>query len=275
MNDRIDRRAFVERAVAILPLLHASGLVAAAGDEPTTTAGISETQSNRFARLCLRTHRLADLASFYGTTLGLPIHRPADDRVEITCGRTVIEFTQTADSTQPYYHFAFNIPQNKLDQAIAWMKPRCPLVKRSGGDEVVFHFENWNAHAIYFIDPAGNIGEFIARHTLKNDAPGDFGIGDILCASEIGVVSPDVRATVAQIENGVGVETYKSASDEFAAVGDEQGLFIVVKTGRAWFSSDRKAEVFPAEAMVRGTKLRNGLRIDHSSFAVTSETTLD
>lgn len=236
------------------------------------TPGKSEPPSGRFSRLRLRTQRLADLASFYGTTLELPIHRAADDRVEVTCGQTVIEFTQSENATQPYYHFAFNIPQNKLDKAIAWMKPRCPLVKRNGSDEVVFHFENWNADAIYFIDPAGNIGEFIARHTLKNDAPGDFGVDDILCASEIGVVTPDVRATVAEIEKGVGTETYKSASDDFAAVGDEQGLFIVVKTGRAWFNSDRKAEVFPAEAVVRGTKLQNELRFDNSSFAVTSAT---
>jgi len=272
VNDRIDRRTFVERAVAALPLLHAGALVAAPRDEPMATPGTYEPSSARFARLRLRTHRLADLASFYSTTLGLPIHRTADDRIEITCGQTVLEFIQTADSTQPYYHFAFNIPQNKLDQAIAWMKPRCPLVKRNGSDEVVFHFENWNAHAIYFIDPAGNIGEFIARHTLTNDSPGDFGVPDILCASEIGVVTPNVRATVAEIENGVDIATYKGVSDDFAAVGDEQGLFIVVKTDRAWFNSDRKAEVFPAEAVVRGAKLENDLRFDHCGFVVTSST---
>jgi len=233
-----------------------------------------ESEIVRFARLRLRTDRLSDLHDFYGNTLSLPVTRSATDRIEVTCGQTVLEFIQAEDSTQPYYHFAFNIPQNKLEKAIAWMNPRCPLVKRNGSDEVVFHFENWNAHAIYFIDPAGNIGEFIARHTLKNDAPGDFAVPDILCASEIGVVTPDVRATVAEIEKGVGIETYKSAGNDFAAVGDEQGLFIVVKTGRAWFNSDRKAEVFPAEAVVRATQVQNELRIDASNFAVTSATSL-
>jgi catechol-2,3-dioxygenase len=198
------------------------------------------------------------MARFYRETLGWPValsdagpNASKDSRVVVTAGRTTIEFSPAKENSQPFYHFAFNIPHNKLDAAVKWMKSRAALVKRDNG-EVVFHFPNWNAHAIYFLDPSGNIVEFIARHTLKNDAPGDFGVEDILYASEIGLVTADVRGTSKALINDVSVREYQTVSDSFAPIGDEHGLFIVVKQGRPWFASNSVAKVFPAEVVVRG-----------------------
>ncbi len=124
---------------------------------------------------------------------------------------------------------------------------------------------------MYFLDPAGNILEFIARHTLKNDAPGDFTAKDILCASEIGIVSPDVVATADQLCDAAKIGRYHGGSEDFTAVGDEHGLFIVVKTGRKWFSSDRAAEVFAGEVTVRGANPPERLRLPSSAFAVAAD----
>lgn len=46
----------------------------------------------------------------------------------------------------------------------------------------------------------------------------------------------DVPDFVRQIETQVGSQVYRDASGEmFGAVGDENGLFIVVKRDRLWF----------------------------------------
>ena len=126
---------------------------------------------------------------------------------------------------------------------------------------------------VYFLDPAGNILEFIARHTLKNEAPADraFSEHDILCASEIGIVAPDVVETADQLCEAVKIERYHGGDENFTAAGDEHGLFIVVKTGRRWFSSDRAAAVFAGEVTVRGEHPTARTRLPTSEFAVVAE----
>jgi catechol-2,3-dioxygenase len=257
-----NRRSFLSRAAAMLPLLHAAPLFAMRPDASP------ESSVDRFARLRLKTGApMDDLARFYGDTLRLPVERK-DNAMIVTAGGTLIEFAPAEGTAKPYYHFAFNIPHNKLDAAVKWMDGRAALVKRNDGDGVIFHFPNWDAHAIYFLDPAGNILEFIARHTLKNDAPGDFSETDVLCASEIGVVAPDVVSAADQLCGAVKLERYRGGDENFTAVGDEHGLFIVVKTRRKWFSSDRAAEVFEAEAVVRAEEELDSLRLVASQFKV-------
>ena len=38
----------------------------------------------------------------------------------------------------------------------------------------IVDYSHWNAHSIFFLDPGGNVVEYIARHDLKNGAPGAF-----------------------------------------------------------------------------------------------------
>jgi catechol-2,3-dioxygenase len=273
MADSFDRRRFLLRTAAMLPMLHAAPILAQAGNQ--AHAAMTEA-SARFRRLRLRAHPLDDLERFYRETLKLPVSRDGR-KINVTAGETAIEFSPTpgvepgdADPPKPYYHFAFNIPHNKLDAAIRWLEPRCPLVKLGNG-EFVAHFPNWDAHAAYFLDPAGNILEFIARHTLKNDAAGDFSEKDILCASEIGIVTPDVTRTADEICAAAKVDRYRGGDENFTAVGDEHGLFIVVKAGRKWFSSDRAAETFPGEVTVRGANPLERTRLPESEFAVVVE----
>jgi hypothetical protein len=212
-HESLDRRRFLERAAVLLPAMHVGGFAASAAHGMTIDqAPATSPQPARIARLRLSSHAVPKMASFYRDTLGLPVAPIEGDRISVTCGETVIEFAPAPDGTQPFYHFAFNIPHNKLDKAIQWMKPRHPLFVRDDGN-VVFHFERWDAHAVYFIDPSGNVVEFIARHTLKNDAPSSFDVGDILCASEIGVVTPDVDATADRLKRDLGLNSYKLAFD--------------------------------------------------------------
>lgn len=268
-GESLDRRRFLERAAAVLPAMHFGGFAVSGAlgmtHEPPTA---SPPGQPRMARLRLRSHVLLDMATFYHSTLGLPVTTLDGGGISVKCGQTAIEFVPAENGAQPFYHFAFNIPHNKLDKAIEWMKPRHPLFVRDDGS-VIFHFDRWDAHAIYFIDPSGNIVEFIARHTLKNDAPGSFGVEDILYASEIGVVTPDVGATAGELKRGLGLNDYKFTSDGFHPVGDEHGLFIVFKLGRTWLTSKRTTEVFPAQAQMR-KQLNVPLDIAPAQFKITT-----
>jgi hypothetical protein len=154
-----------------------------------------ERMARGILKLCLQTHRLPEVRAFYRDTLRFPIQEESVDSVTFQAGATSLTFVRTPrKQSRPFYHFAFNIPENKLPSAREWLEERTPLATR--GERVVFHFPDWNAHAIYFWDPGGNLGELIARHDLPNARGGGFTAGDILYASEIGLVVKDVPAAV-------------------------------------------------------------------------------
>lgn len=206
-------------------------------------------QQGRFTLIRLHATRLEEMRRFYGTILGLPLHGESNDSITVRFGGTRIEFTQHPGDQEPFYHFAFNIPENKFAAAKEWLSRRCPLLRDSedGADEQFF--EAWNAHAIFFQDPSGNIGELIARHTLSNSAKGDFDVEDILYASEIGLVSGDPSVLVEAITRGFGLKPYPSTF----FMGDERGMFVLPRVGRPWIPErHQKAAVFPAEVELTG-----------------------
>lgn len=223
-------------------------------------------------RLTLQTRDIAALRQFYTETLGLRLLRNDCDTITIAAGNTDLTFVENAVGN-PIYHFAFNIPENKLDAARAWLAPRTPLHREPGGDEV-YNFASWNAHAVYFFDPAGNILEFIARHNLKNAAPivrtlhasggpqgavdaaAAFTPADILYASEIGIVVDDVAEAVAAARRDWGLHVFNGTqSHDFAAVGTDEGLLIFAKRGRPWSGSDGAvADVFIMRALFSGDR---------------------
>lgn len=216
----------------------------------------------QLARLRLRSPNITAQRGFYKDLLGLPITADAKDALTIRSTASEITFTEAPSvpapaARPPYYHFAFNIPENQINEALEWTKARVPIVKNREGNEIVF-FESWNAHALYFFDPAGNIVEFIARHTLPNASTKPFGPDSILEASEIGLVVPDVAAAVTQVTRDLGAAPYRTPSDEFASMGDERGLLIIVRTGRKWFMAEHlAAEPFETDITLRGSPPRS------------------
>jgi hypothetical protein len=125
--------------------------------------------------------------------------------------------------------------------------------------EDVVDYSHWNAHSVFFFDPAQNVVEYIGRHDLKNAAPGPFSPDDILYASEIGVITDDVDATARVLKEAAGVGQYRGGDDHFRAIGDEHGLLLAMKRGRL-ISFDAKArkevDVFRTAAVVRGERPR-------------------
>jgi len=206
------------------------------------------------------------MKAFYGKTLDLAILEERADRFTIQAGETRITFVNSADMVDgrpPFYHFAFNIPENKILKALDWQKARTPMLpipernRAAGFPPEVVDYSHWNAHSIFFLDPAGNVVEYIARHDLKNGDSNAFSWGDILYASEIGLIVDDVAATAAMLTDVAAVPQYRGGSDQFMAMGDEYGLLLVMKRGRIIdFTSDplNGVRVYRTAVAVRGAK---------------------
>jgi catechol-2,3-dioxygenase len=199
----------------------------------------------RILGLRLQARRPYELRHFYSDTLGLP-RRSFD----LHAGATTLTFAGGHPPSP--FHFAFNIPENQLDDAKAWITSHVSLLERDGND--TFHFDFWNAHALYFEDPEANVVELIARHELPNGSDAPFGPDSLLEVSEVGLPTPDVGATVAFLERELGIPLFSGDGTAFAAVGDEHGLFIVVPSGRPWFPTQVPARPSRIEITVAGER---------------------
>ena len=201
--------------------------------------------------LRLQTAHLDAQRAFYTEVLGLPLIAQAPDAFTSRAGATHLTFASASGNVAPY-HFAFNIPRNKLNGAKQFLAAHVPLLTEDGRDQ--FHSDDWNADMVYFRDPAGNIAECIARHTLANDAPGAFEPADILCVSEIGVPVNDVTDSIAALGTRLGLRPYGERSAQFAPMGDERGLLIMVQIGRHWYPNQTAAGIAPIALTMRGPR---------------------
>ena len=140
----------------------------------------------------------------------------------------------------PFYHFALLVPGDRFDAAHAWADERFELV---GG---VFEFENWDARAVYFLDPAGNIVELIAHRGLEeNGRTGEFDGGEIVGFSELGLVGERAERL-----RTLGLLLWAGTIDDperLAFVGEKGRTLILAEEGRGWLPTGRPAEAHPVE----------------------------
>ena len=102
---------------------------------------------------------------FYSNKLGFQVISKDREQFTIGIGETFLTFRQQEnESSQPFYHFAINIPENRLNEALEWIDNKTEITTEQG-DKIV-HFVSSDVHSIYFNDPAGNVVEIIARHSL-------------------------------------------------------------------------------------------------------------
>lgn len=199
----------------------------------------------RKLELAASAESLREMSAFYRRVLNLPVRDESSSSFRVVAGPSSIVFREAAGGLRPCYHVAFDIPENQMEEAVRWIAPNARL-KRHEGAEIV-HFRDWNAHSIYFDDPAGNLLELIARHNVDNASTAPFSGASLLRVSEIGLPVGDVAGTLDRLATQ-GIAPWNRYTDDFAAAGDEQGLFIVVRTGRIWFMSDKEA--YPYEATI-------------------------
>ncbi len=197
----------------------------------------------RLTALELTCRDLAAQKHFYTEVLGLTLLESSDSKFSIQIGFTRLIF-QHQPELRGAYHFAFNIPENQLPEAGAWLRERAALLEEDGLDEFTASAA-WNAQMVYFQDADGNILECIARHRLANASAQAFGPASLLNVSEIGWPVENVPQSVERLRQHLGLSVFGNASDTFAPLGDDEGLLIVVALGRPWFPTAQAAAPLP------------------------------
>lgn len=204
----------------------------------------------RIQEITLEASNLEALQEFYASKLELPVER-AGDSCAVTIGTSKLKFNQGGEHR---YHFAFNIPENQLEACQDWLKQRVSLLSDDGSE--VFNFDTWEAHSLYFLDPAGNIVECIARHRLHNASPEPFSSASFLNVSEIGLASDDVVQQIQELAAQLSAPYFQSPGGpqpNFTAIGDDHGLIILVKRHRIWYpNTGVPAELAPTRIVIEG-----------------------
>ena len=196
----------------------------------------------RFAKVTLAGQ--PGLTAFYRDQLGLPVDGDA-----IVTGETRLGFRDGGNGA--FYHFAFLIPGDRFAAALAWAEQRVELL-HDRDDPPVFIGDAWQSSAVYFHDPAGNIGELIAHQGLEeNGRSGDFAGDELAGLSELGLVG-DRQALLHRLE-ALGLRMFSGTVDEpdrIGFVGERGRAFILAPPGRGWVPTGRAAEPHPVEALI-------------------------
>ena len=201
-------------------------------------------------KLELLTADLQAQQDFYSNILALPA-KFTDLGLQIQAGATELVFTQAPSDFEGAYHFAFNIPENQYFSAKKWISSRTSLLRDHTGKED-FNSNSWNSDSVYFLDAAGNVLEFIARHSLQNATVRDFDGTQILNVSEIGLPSENVISLANELCSQLGIFVFKQEPSEmFTPVGDDNGLFILPIANRTWMpDSGVPARLLPVTVIV-------------------------
>lgn len=205
----------------------------------------------------IQTNNILETAAFYKDILELPIIEKTSQTVTIKAGDSILKFTENPDFNS-IYHFAFNIPENKLEEAIEWCKNKIDLLLIED-QRVIATFETWNSNAVYFYDNNGNLLEFIARHDLDNLQIKEFSSKSILNISEIGIVNENPMELGDQLveDHDLAFFAKNFNSENFAAIGDDEGLLIIVKPYRNWYPTQTPSKSNKTDVRLEnnGTKI--------------------
>src|SRR3954471_3762897 len=140
--------------------------------------------------LHLLTNDLAATKKFYTELLQTPVIKESEQRILFAFGHSTLNFYASYES-DPFYHVAFSIPNNKLEEALEWVRERTEILPYSE-KEIIADFIGWNAKAFYFHDNNQNILEFITHYDLKTSSTHPFTSALITGICEIGITVEDV-----------------------------------------------------------------------------------
>ncbi len=189
----------------------------------------------RIVHLTLPVSDVAQVAAYFRDTLQLPV---ADGVVQI--GWTRIQLRAAGTDPVGGVHLAFNVPANRFAAATDWLLARAPLQRNATGQAHFTFGDAWASESIYFEGPDGLILELIGRRRLPaSDREGPFQGGELTCVSEVGLPTADVAQLQARAEAAFGLQPLSPPTPHFAALGDDEGLLIVVDATRTWFPEQK------------------------------------
>lgn len=196
---------------------------------------------NMFKSITLHTNKLTEIQHFYLIVLQFRLINSTVDSFTIQVGESSLTFFQSEEPAR--YHFAFNIPGNQVQFAKTWLDGRATLNLENEENEI--YYESFDADAIYFDDPAGNVVEFIGRRNRKTI--GDFTASSIFNISEISITTPLVKDAAHKLElfsiNSRNDNVIEPESLNFLGEGDT--FIILVPPNRRWYFSDKMSITCP------------------------------
>jgi hypothetical protein len=202
-------------------------------------------------KLVLETRDLVLVSAFYERVLEIPAFQ-GKEFFMLPFGETDLIFRQAAGQFNPFYHFAINIPANKIEEARNWLSGKVELIWMEDYKSDIADFVTWNARSVYFFDVAGNIVELIARFDLDNSTVEPFSANQFLSVSEVGLVftENEIGDRTTDFTNRYSLPFFSKQLPEqqFKVLGDDLGLFIIVSEHRSWYpTNDKPAGIFPME----------------------------
>ena len=207
--------------------------------------------------LHLRTNNLGTTKEFYTELLQTPVIKESEQYVSFAFGHSTLSFHASYESN-PFYHVAFSIPNNKLEEGLEWVKERTGILPYSE-KEIIADFIGWNAKAFYFHDNNQNILEFITHYDLKTSSTQPFSTALITGICEIGITVEDVAHACNEFKTLFHLPYFVKGPrlQDFAVMGDANGMFIVSKTGRGWLPTMRPSEKHWTKVMVENEGVKN------------------
>ena len=206
----------------------------------------------KIEHLKLYTNKLNEQKEFYSSNLNLKIIDDKRDYFTVQIGDTKLSFIKGDEKY--HYHIAINIPSNKINEALAWLKKRV-TVQPFNGDDIV-SFSNWNANSVYFYDSENNIVEIISRKNLLLNSDSNFDQQSLLSISEIGVPTKNVAEIYNYLNSNHNLEKYDCDIERFCAIGDEEGLFVVIDYSvKKWIPNMDNAVASPFEILFENKKM--------------------
>lgn len=206
-------------------------------------------------KVSYRTAAFESVREFYVERFGLPVVEETADRFVVEVGESAVEFVRTDEAdADPFYHFTWDVPENRFEEAKTWLAERTDLLESPEGDDEVY-FEALDFHSAYFFDPAGNLGEFAARHSLDTASDEPFDATELVRVSEVGMPVEDVVEDVETLESDTVVDRHPQLGEinpDVSPVGNDEGMFPVIRTGKEWFMTDEPAEVHPITVELAG-----------------------
>jgi catechol-2,3-dioxygenase len=187
----------------------------------------------RIQHVRLESASLGKAARFYAD-LGLSTEVDATS-AHVRVGRSVLTLVPGMRTTGAH-HIALTVPSAVLPQARARLSTLTSLRARDGVDQ--FHLDPpfGPADSVYADDPDGTLLELIGR-----DRPHDHDdvnlARDVLAIGEVAIPVESVPEAVNRLRGERGLDTVIDGA-EFAAVGDHDGMIILVAPDRRWFPTD-------------------------------------
>jgi len=177
----------------------------------------------------------AALAGYFADVLQMDV-----DSGAIVIGWSTIRPVPADGQPTGGVHLAFNVPDNRFNEAMAWLRERAPLQRSPDGKEYFALESNWESQSVYFTGPDGLILELIGRKRLPlSSRTGPFHGSEITCLSEVGLPVDDVLGMQRRLADTFGLTPLSEPSEAFAPMGDDEGLLIVVDATRRWFPEQR------------------------------------